>query len=104
MWGWKTADRLVEPSVSFDEAKRIVQAEGFELRTSNPKHCIFKRLGTESGWTALAPGGESVSLELALAEADRGLFVQLRYDHFVLFDTGDLNEIADAIASKLSAA
>ena len=73
MWGWKTADRVVEPSVSFDEAKRIVQAAGFEIATSNPKHCVFKRRGTESGWTKFAPEGENLPLELAITEEAAGV-------------------------------
>jgi hypothetical protein len=102
MWGWKTAERVVEPSISFDEAKRKIQRHGFELITSNPKHGIFKLRGIDNGWTKLAPQGENLPLELAVAESDRGLFIQLRYDHFVLFDTGDLQQIADELASELA--
>ena len=98
----KTADRTIEPSVSFEEAKRIVQEGGFELATSNPKHSVFKRLGTESGWTKFSPKAGNLPLELAIAESDRGLFIQLRYDVFVWFDTGDLNEIAGEIAAELA--
>lgn len=102
MWGWKTADRMIEPSVSFGEAKRIVQEGGFELSVSNPSHAVLKRSGAESGWTNFAPQGEYLPLELAIAKSDRGLFVQLRYDHFALFDTGDLEEIAEEIATALT--
>ena len=102
MWGWKTADRTIEPSVSFEVAKQIVQDAGFELTTSNPNHAVLKRAGSESGWTKFSPNGENLPLELAIAESDRGLFVQLRYEHFVLFDTGDLKGIADEIAAALS--
>ena len=102
MWGWKTADKTVEPSVSFEQAKQIVQEAGFELTTSNPSHAVLKRAGTESGWTKFAPEGENVPLELAIAKSDRGLFIQLRYEHFVLFDTGDLKRVADEISEALS--
>ena len=102
MWGWKTADRTIEPSVSFEEAKRIVQEGGFEIAVSNPSHAVFKRPGIESGWTKFAPKGENVPLELAIAASDRGLFIQLRYETFVLFDTGDLNDIASEIAAELA--
>ena len=40
-------------------------------------------------------------MELAIAKSDRGLFIQLRYEHFVLFDTGDLKSVADEIAEAL---
>ena len=102
MWGWKTAERTIEPSVSFEEAKQIVQNSGFELTISNPNHAVLKRAGAESGWTKFAPEGENVPLELAIAKSDRGLFIQLRYDHFVLLDTGDLNNVADEVAEALS--
>ena len=102
MWGWKTADRTIEPSVSFEEAKQIVQDAGFELTISNPNHAVLKRAGTECGWTKFAPEGENVPLEFAVAKSDRGLFIQLRYEHFVLFDTGDLKKVADEIAEALS--
>ena len=42
-----------------------------------------------------------VPLELAIAEADTGLFLQIRYDTFVLADTGDLQRVADDLAAKL---
>ena len=101
MWGWKTADKTIEPSVSFEEAKRIVQEDGFELSTSNPSHAVLRRAGTESGWTKFSPKAENLPLDLAVAKSDRGLFVQLRYEHFVLFDTGDLDKVADEIAAAL---
>ena len=102
MWGWKTADRTITPAVPFEEAKQIVQDGGFELTTSNVKHAIFKRSGKTSGWTQFNPRGDDLPLEMALAESDQGLFMQLRYDEFVLFDTGDLNELADLIATALT--
>lgn len=101
MWGWKAVERTIESSVSFEEAKKIAQEGGFELATSNPSHAVLRRAGTESGWTKFAPEGENIPLELAIAKSDRGLFVQLRYDHFVLFDTGDLEQVADEIATAL---
>ena len=46
--------------------------------------------------------GRNLPLELAIAESGRGLFIQLRYETFLLFDTGDLNEIAGEIAAELA--
>jgi len=53
-------------------------------------------------WTKVAPKGEAIPIELVLAEARQGLFIQLRYNTFALFDTGDLGRLADALAERLS--
>jgi hypothetical protein len=86
MWGWKAVERLIEPSVSFDDAKQILQRNAFRLRASQPGFAVFERPGTDSPWTTPSLGG---------------LFLQLRYATFVLFDTGDLSRLADEIAELL---
>jgi hypothetical protein len=101
MWGWKPVERLVEPSISFDDAKRMLQEDGFRLRASQPGLALFERAGVENPQTTLAAEGRNVALELALAPSHAGLFLQLRYATFVLFDTGDLSEFADDIADLL---
>ena len=30
MWGWKAVERLIEPSLSFEDAKKVVQEHGFK--------------------------------------------------------------------------
>ena len=99
MRGWKTVERQVSRSVSLDEARDIAIREGFSEHVKNPSHVIMKRSGTQ-----LTASGEKVPLELAIAKADVGLFLQLRYDTFVLFDTGDLDKVADDLASRLGRA
>jgi len=101
MWGWKAVERLIEPSVSFDDAKQILQRNAFRLRASQPGFAVFERPGTDSPWTTPAPEARSVSIDLALAPSLGGLFLQLRYATFVLFDTGDLSRLADEIAELL---
>lgn len=99
MWGWKSVERLIEPSVPITQAKEILQSQGFRLHASNPHHAVFKSAGTEIPWTTLAPNGENVPIELALAESQGGLYLHLRYETFVFFDTGDLRRFADDIAA-----
>ena len=101
MWGWKTVERLIEPSVSLEEGFGILQQNGFRLHVSNPSHCILKSPGTENPWTTLAPQGHDVPIEVALAETANGLYLQLRYETFCLFDTGDLARFGDELASLL---
>ncbi len=101
MWGWKSVERLIEPSVPFTRAKEILQSQGFRIHASNPHHAVFKSAGTENAWTTLAPNGENMPIELALAETQGGLYLHLRYETFVFFDTGDLRRFADDIAACL---
>ena len=104
MWGWKTVERRIEPSVSFNEGKRIMQEHGFRLHASNQSHAVFKSDGTQNPWSTLAPNGENVPIELALATTHSGLYLQARYETFCLFDSGDLSRLSEEIASCLSAA
>ena len=103
MWGWKAVERLVDRSVSFEEARSVLQDQGFRLVVSNPGHAIFKSAGTENPWTTLTPDGRDVPIELALAKGHDGLYLHLRYETFCLFDTGDLGDFADGIAALLRA-
>jgi hypothetical protein len=96
MWGWKTVERLIEPSVSFDEAKQLLQQHGFRLHASHPAYAVFQRPGTQ-----LTLKGKNMPLDLALAQSHSGLSLQLRYGTFCLFDTGDLGQVADEIAHLL---
>lgn len=102
MWGWKSVERIIEPSVSFIQAKEILAAQGFQIHASNPHHAIFKSAGTENPWTTLAPDGENVPIELAVSESQDGLYLHLRYETFVLFDTGDLKRFADDLATFMT--
>jgi hypothetical protein len=102
MWGWKAAERLIEPGVPFDDAKQLLQQHGFQLHASHPGYAVFQTSGVESPWTTPFPEGWAIPLELALAPSQSGLFLQLRYGTFVLFDTGDLEQLADAVADLLT--
>ncbi len=97
MWGWKAVQRTISSSVSLEKAREILKDCGFIANVENPTHIILKRPGTQ-----LTVKGESVPIELALAKAESGLFLQLRYDTFVLFDTGDLDRLADELSAKLT--
>jgi len=98
MLGWKAAERRIEPSIPLEQAKVIMKEAGFIEHVSNPEHAIFKRAGTQA-----ALKGEKFTIEVALAKSESGLFLQARYDTFVLFDTGDLEKFADELVSKLKA-
>jgi len=96
--GWKAAERKIEPSIPLEQAKTILKEAGFIEHIANPEHAIFKRAGTQATLK-----GEKCYLEVTLAKTETGLFLQARYDTFVLFDTGDLDKFADDLSTKLKA-
>ena len=99
MWGWKAVERRIDPSVSLEQAKTTMKEEGFAEHITNPEHIIFRRAGRQ----LLPLRGERAYLEVALAKAEAGRFLQVRYDMFILFDTGDLERVADELVEKLKA-
>ena len=96
--GWKAAERIIEPSIPLEQAKTILKEAGFIEHIANPEHAIFKRAGTQATLK-----GEKCYLEVTLAKTETGLFLQARYDTFVIFDTGDLDKFADDLSTKLKA-
>ena len=94
--GWSAVERTVDEPVLLDTAVERVEAMGFEQVVGNPGHVVLKRGGTQ--WTLR---GERFPLELTLAESDDGVFLQLRYDTFAAFDTGDLEKLADKLVSTV---
>jgi len=93
MRGWKPVERDVDEPVLLDTAVERVEELGFAPVTRNPGHVVLRRDGSQ-----LTTRGEQFPLELALAESDDGVYLQLRYDTFVAFDTGDLERLADELA------
>jgi hypothetical protein len=98
MLGWKPVERRIDPSLSLEEAKAVLEDMGFEDHVVNPEHIIMKREGTQRTLR-----GEELPIEAAVAEAESGLFLQVRYATFALFDTGDLESFTDDVASRLAA-
>ncbi len=84
MLGWKTINSTVE-KVDFEDAKNSIISQGFELLTDEDNCSILKKSGT-----TLTLKGSKAPQKLWLVKRDDGVEVQLKYDVFVLFDTGDL--------------
>ncbi len=97
MLGWKIVARKVDSSVSFEKARDIMKSIGFEEHVANPDHAVFKKSGT-----SMTISAKKIPLEVAMTRAESGLHLQVGYDAFVLFDTGDLEKIADDLAAQLS--
>lgn len=97
MKGWKPVERHIPDAVELTEAKHILEQHGFSIHADNPEHAILRRSGTQ-----LSTSGEDFPLEAAIARADQGLYLQMRYDTFVLFDIGDLEQFADEISAEVT--
>lgn len=96
MDGWDAVERNVDEPVLLDTAVERAESMGFEQVVRNPGHVLLKRPGTQ--WTLR---GERLPLELSLAESDDGVFLRLRYDTFVAFDSGDLHAVADGLVQVM---
>ncbi|MDF1656175.1 MAG: hypothetical protein P1U58_01115 [Verrucomicrobiales bacterium] len=104
MLGWKPVERKIETSLLIDEAVEKAKEIGFEISNENPGFTVLHRDGA---WWATRTGSvesegkdrNQVPLELGIAEADDGIYFQLRYGTFVAFDTGDLERFANEIVS-----
>lgn len=99
MDGWKTVERAVPGPVLIDTAVARATELGFAVHARQPGHVVLHRDGTQ-----LTTRGDRFPLELTIAEAEDGLFLRLRYDTFVLFDTGDLERLADDLAAATAGA
>ena len=92
MLGWKPAVRVLE-GVSLEDATEAMLRQGFVEYDRGEDCVVVKRSGTQ-----LTARGERFALEAALARNGGDVELQVRYDTFVLFDTGDLEDEADRIA------
>lgn len=97
MRGWKAVERTIPTGILFDEAVEALEAENFEITQRNTGHVIARR-----GHKANALSMDNIKLEAAIAESEDGVFFQLRYDTFCLFDTGDLDTLADQLRSAIA--
>lgn len=94
--GWKPVEREIAHPLPLDTAVECAQQRGFGVQRRHDGYALLRRQGTQ-----LALSGVRLPLELALVQGGSGLFVQLRYDTFVAFDTGDLDQMADELAQAL---
>jgi hypothetical protein len=96
MWGWKILSERVETSFDLAHAHEVLSRDGFEA-FDETEHVVFmKKKGTE-----LTRDGKNYPIEVAVAKTDDGLLLQMRYDSFVLFDTGDLQRYMDTLLQSL---
>ena len=92
MLGWTPAVRTLE-GVTLDDATAAMLRQGFVEYDRGEGYAVLKKGGTQ-----FAVQGEKLALEAALAQQGDDVELHMRYDTFVLFDTGDLEEAADRVA------
>ena len=97
MRGWKPVERTVNTGNSLAEAQKRLENDGFVRYFGNTEHVILKRDGKK-----FTLNGRKVPVEVAMSNTEDGIFVRVRYDITVWFDTGDLRKLTDNMAAKIS--
>lgn len=96
MLGWKPVVRNLD-GIDLEDATTAMLRQGFVEYDRGDGYAVLKKSGTQ-----LTTKGENFALEAALAQPDDGVELQIRYDGFVLFDTGDLEAAADRIVRVIT--
>jgi len=95
MLGWQTVSVTLD-NIPLDKAKMVFRQERFVIKEEGEHYAILRRKGSDFNFE-----GRKVSLEAAIVEEGNNIRFQLRYDTFVLFDTGDLKKELNSIANKI---
>lgn len=88
MLGWKAVSEKIN-NVNIDDAKMILRQAKFVIKEEGEAHVVLHKKGTQ-----LTTESSKVALEAALIQDGQDIIMHLRYDTFVLFDTGDLKREA----------
>ena len=70
---------------------------GYFIHTENDEKLVLRKSGTE-----FTTSGEKFPKELSISFNNTGTEISLKYDTFVLFDTGDLQEELDLISNRIT--
>ncbi len=70
---------------------------GYFIHTEDDKNLVLRKAGTE-----FTTAGEKFPKELSLTFNNTETEISLKYDTFVLFDTGDLQEELDLISNRIT--
>lgn len=100
MWGWKAVRRRVE-HLQLGEAADTLVDEGLDAEQRGHDYVRLKRRGKRSAPTG---GRAPLDVKLVAKPADDGVEMQVAYDKFVVFDTGDLKREADRLQAMLAQA
>lgn len=70
---------------------------GYYIHTEDDKSVVLRKAGTE-----FTTDGEKFPKELSILFKNNETEIALKYDTFVLFDTGDLQEELDLISNRIT--
>ncbi len=70
---------------------------GYFIHTEDDKSLVMRKAGTE-----FTTAGEKFPKELSISFNNNETEIALKYDTFVLFDTGDLQEELDLISNRIT--
>jgi len=70
---------------------------GYYIHTEDDKSVVLRKAGTE-----FTTAGEKFPKELSIFFKNNETEIALKYDTFVLFDTGDLQEELDLISNRIT--
>jgi len=94
--GWKQVERHL-PGAMFDEVVDNAIDIGFTLSSRDVGHAVLTQDGSH-----MAARASKAPLEMTATETENGIRLRWRYDTLVVFDTGDLERIADQFVALLS--
>lgn len=99
MWAWKAVSRRLE-RVGLAEATRALADEGFDIYKRGEDYALLKRSGKRRAGT-----GREAPLDVKLFRdpVEESIEMQVAYDKFAVFDTGDLRKEADRLRNVLTA-
>ena len=69
---------------------------GYFIHTENNQSLVMRKAGTE-----FSTAGEKFPKKLTISFKNNETEIALKYDTFVLFDTGDLQEELDLISNRI---
>jgi len=91
MLGWMPVKRKID-GVNFPKVKDRILSIGYNEFDVQAGYTVFKKSGT-----SMSTDIQKIPLKLKLMQVDASIGIELRYDCFCLFDTGDLKGEADKI-------
>ncbi len=93
----KSKTTTFNQSLNKDKCINFFVRYGYYIHTEDDKTLVMRKAGTE-----FTTSGDKIPKELSILFKINETKVSLKYDTFVLFDTGDLQEELDLISNRIT--
>ncbi len=93
----KSKTTTFNQSLNKDKCINFFVRYGYYIHTEDDKTLVMRKSGTE-----FTTSGDKIPKELSILFKNNETEVSLKYDTFVLFDTGDLQEELDLISNRIT--